>query len=349
MWYLRKTRKLNEVISKLLNGKNFDEAEAYVLMSQISRRNVPLPLVKKLLLSLNKKGVTAEELAGFARALRKDSIRVKAKSDKLVDVCGTGGDKTNTFNVSTTAAFIAAGAGVKVAKHGNSKITSQCGSSDVLRELGINIYLNPNSVARCIDEVGIGFIYAPFHHRTFQYVSQIRKEIGERTVFNLLGPLINPARVERQVLGVYEPKWTKMLCRVLKKIGSRRAYVVCGEGGLDEFSTIGATEVADLNFGIITHYGVFPEDLGIKKVSINEIRGGRVSHNAKIISDCLGTKILSSYQDIALLNASAAIVVSDLAINLRDGLEMARNSLYSGSALAKLKLLREFSSELSTA
>lgn len=349
MRYFKSFPNIDAIISKVLNGVNLRESEAYILMSQIEKRNMSLPLIKDLLLSLQKKVETVDEITGFAKALRKNCVRVNAKSFPLVDICGTGGDAKGTFNVSTVASFIAAGAGVIIAKHGNVSISSSCGSADVMRALGINIYLKPWQIARCIDEIGIGFIFAPFHHPTYQYVADVRKEIGSRTVFNILGPLINPALPKRQVLGVYDSKLVMKIGNVLKRLGSKRAFVAYGSDGLDELSTLGITEIADLNFGIITYYGIDSERFGIKRVSLQDIKGGKPSDNAKIIFNCLDSKISSPYQDIALLNASAAIVVAGLAVNLKEGLELAKQSLCSGKARLKLAMLKILSNELSTA
>ncbi|MDP1688746.1 MAG: anthranilate phosphoribosyltransferase [bacterium] len=343
MWNLNFRTDPKILINKVISGKDLNELEAKRLMNQIAARNITHRQIKEFLTALQIKGATVDEITGFARALRRNSIKVNASSYPLVDVCGTGGDNTNTFNISTAAAFIAAGAGVKIAKHGSVAISSKCGSADVLKELGVKINLTPAQVAYCIDQVGIGFLFAPLFHPVLKFVAPDRARIGTRTVFNLLGPLINPANVTRQVIGVYDPKLVFPIGQVLKNLRIKRAFVVHGAGCLDEISTLGETEVADLNFGIVTHYKIVPESFGIKRNNISEILGGSPKENALIIKICLDPRLPSTHRDIALINAAAAIVVSGLAVNLNKGLNLAKESVYSGNARSTLEELIYFS------
>lgn len=331
------------LINKVISEKDLNELEAKRLMNQIASRNITHRQIKEILVALQLKGATINEITGFAKALRRNSLKVNASSHPLVDVCGTGGDNSNTFNISTAAAFIAAGAGVKIAKHGSVAVSSKCGSADVLKELGVRINLTPDQVACCIDQVGIGFLFAPLFHPVLKFVAPDRARIGTRTVFNILGPLLNPANVERQVLGVYDPKLVFPIGRVLKNLGIKRAFVVHGAGGLDEISTLGETEVADLNFGLVTHYKITPESYGIKRNIISEMLGGGPKENALIIKTCLDPRLPSTHRDIALLNAAAAIVVAGLAININEGLKLAKESIYSGNARSVLEELVYFS------
>ncbi len=298
------------------------------------------------LIALRMKGETVEEITGFARAMRAAAVKVEAKSRPLVDTCGTGGDGSHTFNISTAAAFIAAGAGVKVAKHGNRAASSQCGSADVLEALGVNINLSPEQVARCIDEVGIGFLFARSFHPAMRHAAPVRSELGVRTVFNLLGPLTNPAGATRQVMGVFDAQWVEPIAQVLKNLGAERAFVVHGAGGLDEISTLGATHVADVTPDGVSCYTIAPEDFGIARATLDALRGGTKEQNAEMVLECLGT-VPSPRRDIALLNAAAAIVAAGLAKDLKEGLERAQQSADSGAARGKLEALTAFSQSAS--
>lgn len=330
---------ISEALGRIFLGEDLGEFDAYSTMLDIAKCQAPKDLIKNFLIALKTKGETVEEIAGFARGLRETSIKIEAKSRPIVDNCGTGGDESQTFNISTAAAFIASGAGVKIAKHGNRRVSSKCGSADVLHALGVNINMSPDQVAYCIDAVGIGFLFAGSLHPAMQYVAPVRKEIGVRTVFNLLGPLTNPAGATRQVIGVFDQKWVLPMAHVLEHLGAERAFVVCGVSGLDEISTLGETQIAELWNGNIHTYLITPEDFDIKRVEAAEIRGGTPAENALIMRECLDPSFGGARQDIALLNASAAIVAADLAENLIEGLWLARQSLCDGRAREKLESL----------
>jgi anthranilate phosphoribosyltransferase len=256
----------------------------------------------------------------------------------LVDTCGTGGDATGTFNISTATAFVLAGAGVRVAKHGNRSISSLCGSADVVEALGIRIDIGPDQVARCIDEVGIGFLYAPLLHDAMRYVMLARREMKIRTVFNLLGPLCNPADANAQVLGVYSEKLTEMMAQVLCDLGAQRAFVVHGADGLDEISITGETKISEVRDGQLRTYYVTPEDFGIERAPIESIQGGDVKRNAEIIREILAGEA-GTRRDIVLLNAAAGLVAGGKAPNLRAGIQLARESIDSGAASSILDRL----------
>jgi anthranilate phosphoribosyltransferase len=279
--------------------------------------------------------------------MREAAVKVEAKSRPLVDTCGTGGDGAHTFNISTAAAFIAAGAGVKVAKHGNRAASSQCGSADVLEELGVNLNLSPEQVARCIDEVGIGFLFARSFHPAMRHAAPVRSELGVRTVFNLLGPLTNPAGATRQVLGVFDAQWVEPIAHVLKNLGAERAFVVHGAGGLDEISTLGETHVAEVGQDTILSYTIAPEEFDIQRAMPDDLRGGTPQQNAEIVLECLDA-VPNPRRDIALLNATAAIVAAGLAEDLKEGLERAQQSVNSGAARETLEALIALSHSVDT-
>jgi anthranilate phosphoribosyltransferase len=311
------------------------------------------------LTALRMKCETVEELIGFARVMRAKASPVRPRCtvaaafsgtdrEMLVDTCGTGGDAAGTFNISTATAFVVAGAGVRVAKHGNRSVSSQCGSADVVEALGIRIDLSPDAVARCIDEVGIGFLYAPLLHEAMRYVMIARREMKIRTVFNLLGPLCNPASADAQVLGVYAEKLTEMMAQVLCELGARRAFVVHGSDGLDEITITGESKISEVRDDEVRTYYVTPEDFGLNRAPIESIQGGDTRRNAEIIREILrgsgGTRT-----DVVLLNAAAGLVTGGKAANLRDGISQARESILSGSALSRLDRLVKLSHQLAHA
>ncbi|MCS6861148.1 MAG: anthranilate phosphoribosyltransferase [Abditibacteriales bacterium] len=333
---------MRDTLQKIIDHHPLTEPEAHDAMQRIMAGEATAVQIAALLVALRMKGETVEEITGFARAMRAAAVKVEARSRPLVDTCGTGGDGSHTFNISTAAAFLAAGAGVKVAKHGNRAASSQCGSADVLEALGVNINLSPEQVARCIDEIGIGFLFARTFHPAMRHAAPVRSELGVRTVFNLLGPLTNPAGATRQVMGVFDARWVEPIAHVLKNLGAERAFVVHGAGGLDEISTLGETQVAEVGPEGILSYTIAPEDFGIARAAPADLRGGAPPQNAAMILECLSAAP-SPRRDIALLNAAAAIVVAGLAKDLREGLERARHAADSGAAREKLEALRAFS------
>jgi anthranilate phosphoribosyltransferase len=312
--------------------------------------------IAAFLTALRMKGETVEELIGFAQVMREKVARVRTRADEvagltgtdremLIDTCGTGGDASGSFNVSTATAFVVAGAGLKVAKHGNRSASSLCGSADVVETLGVNLELPPAQVGRCIDEAGIGFLYAPLLHTAMKHVMAARRELGFRTVFNLLGPLTNPAGANAQIIGVAAAALTEPLARVLAELGTFRAFVVHGADGLDEISTTGESRVSEVREGVVRTFTVRPEDFGLPRASIGDLRGGDREQNARIIRGLLDGE-RGPRRDIVLMNAAAALVAGAKARDLKEGVEMAARSVDTGAARDKLQRLVALSRKL---
>ncbi|MBA3037990.1 MAG: anthranilate phosphoribosyltransferase, partial [Desulfobacterium sp.] len=294
--------------------------------------------------ALATKGETFEELAGAASAMRKKARRIQTTAKTVVDTCGTGGDGASTFNISTTSAFVVAGCGVTVAKHGNRSVSSKCGSADLLEELGIKLDTAPEIVEEAIQEIGIGFLFAPLYHEAMKYAAKARKEIGLRSIFNMLGPLTNPASANYQILGVYAPKLTEMFAYALRILGVKRAFVVHGHDGLDEISICAPTRISELNDGLIRTYDIDPEDFFGKTAKADDLMGGTAFDNAQITKNILnGEK--GPKRDIILINASAALVAAGKASNLKEGIILAQISIDSGAAISKLEALVRFTQE----
>ncbi len=326
---------MKEYIQKLIQKQDLTSDEAETAISKIFTEATDAQIAA-FLTALKLKGEAPVEIAGLARGMKKAANRISPKvSGILVDTCGTGGDSTGTINVSTGAALVAAGAGVPVAKHGNYSITSKSGSADVLKELGVRIDSPPEEVEKTIESVGIGFMLAPVFHPSMKRVAQIRRDLGFRTVFNILGPLTNPAGAQAQVIGVFDNSLCGPMANVLKLLGTKRALVVHGSG-MDEISNAGETAIAELNEGRITKYTISPEKLGIKRVQVSEIAGGTPEENARDIVEVLKGK-KGAKRDIIAINAGAALLVSGKAENLDSGVRLAVKSIDSGAALNKLK------------
>lgn len=307
-------------------------------MTEIMNGEATPAQIGSFLTALRLKGESIDEITGFAEVMRDKATRIECTREDVVDTCGTGGDGLSTFNISTCAAVVAAGAGVAVAKHGNRSVSSSCGSADVLKELGVNIEADPPIVERCLEEVGIGFLFAPKLHLAMKYAIGPRREIGIRTVFNILGPLTNPAGARRQLLGVYDGALTDTLARVLSKLGSKRVFVVHGEDGLDEISTTGPTQVTELNEGQVRTYSIHPEDFDLPVAVMDDLTGGDAAANAAILKGVLsGQK--DAKRDIVLLNSAAVIVAAGKASDLKEGLERAAESIDSGLAAKALEQL----------
>ena len=288
-------------------------------------------------MGLRVRGETVDEITGAVATMRAKMLKVEAPPD-AIDVVGTGGDASGSYNISTCAAFIVAGAGVPVAKHGNRALSSRSGAADVLAALGVRIDLAPEAISRCIGEAGIGFMFAPAHHPAMKHVGPTRVELATRTIFNLLGPLSNPANVKRQMVGVFSRQWCEPLANVLKNLGSERAYVVHGSDGLDEITTAGPTHVAALENGTVNTFDIAPEDVGLPKAKPETLRGGDAAANAAALSAVLkGTK--GPFRDVAVFNAAAALVVAGRAKSLQDGVALANKSLNSGEAEGRLDRL----------
>jgi anthranilate phosphoribosyltransferase len=343
---------IDEILKQIDTGEDLTRAQADGVMEQILSGAAADTQIVKLLSGLQVKGETVDELVGFATAMRRHATKifpshVARQNEPLVDTCGTGGDAKGTFNVSTAAAFVVAGAGVRVAKHGNRSISSKCGSADVLEELGVRIDLEPEQVARCIDEIGIGFLFAPAIHAATRHAMRARQEMRGRTVFNLLGPLTNPAAASAQVTGVYQASFTELMARALGELGVKRAFVVHGADGLDEISIAGETCVAELRDGAVRIYTVVPEDFGLPRASLENILGGDAKHNAQIIHKVLGRSLLyrahGPHRDIVRANAAAALVASGRASDWVDGVRIATESIDSGAARERLEALVAFS------
>ncbi|MBI5467494.1 MAG: anthranilate phosphoribosyltransferase, partial [Deltaproteobacteria bacterium] len=289
--------------------------------------------------ALRMKGETVAEITGAARVMREKATRIEAPGDNVVDTCGTGGDESMTFNISTAAAFVASGAGVTVAKHGNRSVSSKCGSADVLKSLGVNIEAEVSRVEECIREAGIGFLFAPLLHGAMKYAAPVRRELGIRSIFNILGPLTNPAGAKRQLLGVYDPALTDILAMVLFNLGSVHAFIVRGEDGLDEITLTGETRVTELKDGSVRTYHIKPEDFGFERCSPADLKGGDPEVNAGIILGVLGGG-KGPARDIVLLNSAAAIVAGGKAGRIEEGIALAHGSIDSGEALGKLEKLK---------
>ncbi len=332
---------IKQAIGVVLDGRDLTAAEAEAVMEQIMHGEATPAQIGGFLIALRSKGETVEEVTGFARAMRSNAVSVVPRRSFVIDTCGTGGDGAGTFNISTVAAFVVAAAGLPVAKHGNRSVSSKCGSADVLEALGVNLDLSPRGVAACIDEVGIGFLYAPRLHPAMKHAVGPRREMGVRTVFNILGPLTNPAGAQAQVLGVYDGSLTELMARVLGALGSHGAFVVHGAGGLDELSTIGPNRVTRLRGGAVETFCLDPQDLGLGRATLSDLKGGTVQANAAI-----ATRILHGERgprrDVVLLNASAALATGGLADDLRQGLDLAADSIDSGAARAKVDELVAF-------
>ena len=331
-----------EAIRRLLDGEDLGRETARAVMQQIMGGEATDAQIGAYLVALRCKGETAEEIAGSAELMRQKATPVPSSREPLVDTCGTGGDGAGTFNISTTVAFVAAGAGLAVAKHGNRAVSSKSGSADVLKELGVNVEADAAAVGRCIDEVGIGFLFAPMLHGAMKHAIGPRREIGARTVFNVLGPLTNPAGARRQLIGVYDPALTEPLAQVLHSLGAERAYVVHGSDGLDEITLTGPTRVSELDGGQVSTYEIAPEQFGMQPCAAADLEGGDAAANAAILRDILGGAA-GPRRDVVLLNAAAAVAAGGLAEDLAGGLGLARQSIDGGKALEALEGLKRAS------
>jgi anthranilate phosphoribosyltransferase len=348
-----------EAIRALVDRRDLTRIEAAAAMEAIMSGSATNAQIAAFLVALRMKGESVEELIGLAQVMRQKAVKVRTRTadvvaatgtdrEMLIDTCGTGGDASGTFNVSTATAFVVAGAGLKVAKHGNRSVSSLCGSADVVETLGISIELTPAQVGRCVDEVGIGFLYAPLLHTAMKHVMAARREMGIRTAFNMLGPLTNPAGANAQVIGVYARSLTEPLARVLAELGTIRAFVVHGADGLDEISNTGESHVSEVHEGLVRSAVLRPEDFGLPRATMRDLRGGDRAENAEIIRRILDGDT-GPRRDIVLMNAAAALVVGGRARDLKEGVELAGSALDSGAARAKLDSLIELSRQLAGA
>ena len=335
---------IREAIEKLIRGADLTQREAAQVMEEIMTGEATPAQFGAFVIGLRLKGETVDEMTGLAAVMRDKSLKVDF-SGPSVDTCGTGGDDLGTFNISTVAAFVVAGAGIVVAKHGNRAMTSKSGSADVLEKQGVKIDLGPEGVKRCMEEAGIGFMFAPRFHPAMKFAVQPRREIGVRTVFNILGPLTNPAGAEAQVLGVPTDSVGEKMVQVLQRLGSERAIVVHAEDGLDEISLNSNTSIWDLKDRSIKHYTIGPDDLGLAPASLQSLAGGSVEDNADTMTEVL-KGASGPRRDVVVANAAGGIVAGGKAADLREGVQLAQESIDSGRALEKLELLREVSQGL---
>ncbi|OGC24364.1 anthranilate phosphoribosyltransferase [candidate division WOR-1 bacterium RIFOXYB2_FULL_42_35] len=337
---------IKDAIKKIVERQDLTRQEAAETMDTIMKGEATPSQIAAFITALRMKGEAVDEITGCAEKMRQHAININPQSKNLVDTCGTGGDVSGTFNISTITALVAAGAGISIAKHGNRSVSSRCGSADLLEALGVKIDLEPNKVEQCINEVGMGFIFAPIFHQAMKFAMPTRKEIGIRTVFNILGPLTNPARANAQVLGVFHPNLTEMLAAVLGNLGVKQALVVHGMDGLDEISICDKTLVSQLKDGKVENYLIKPEDLGIKRAKREEILGGSVEENVEITYKILTGKEKGPKRDIVLVNAAAAIYVGGKSKDLKAGIKIASDSIESGAANKKLEELIACTSKL---
>ena len=335
---------IKEAIAKLVGKNDLTESEAEAVMNQIMHGEATPSQIGAFLTALRLKGETVTEITGCARAMRANAIKVNPDQEILIDTCGTGGDTTGTFNISTVVSLVVSGAGLAVAKHGNRSVSSSCGSADLFETLGVKIDLGPEEVAKCIDEVGIGFLFAPRFHPAMKYAAGPRREMGIRTIFNILGPLANPAPVSIQLMGVYAPNLTETLAHVLNSLGIHQALVVNG-GGLDELSTTATNTISQLKNGEVNTYSLDSRELGLPQASLDELKGGTPQENAEIALNLLRGES-GAKRDIVLLNAAAALVAAKQTEDFRTGVTIAAESIDSGKALKKLEQLIKLSNAL---
>lgn len=332
---------IKAVLGTLVEAINLKEEEARQVMGEIMEGKATPAQIASFLTALRMKGETVAEITGFARAMLKKVDAFSIKIDTLVDTCGTGGDSLNTFNISTAVALVVAGAGLSVAKHGNRALSSKCGSADVLEALGVKLTTPKEKVKECLEKIGIGFLFAPCCHPAMKYALAPRQEMGMRTVFNILGPLINPLGANVRLMGVHSSSLTEPLAKVLKNLGVESAFVVWGEDGLDEISINARTRITELKEGKIKTYYIRPEDFAMARASLKEIRGGDREENARIIKDILGGE-KGAKRDVVLINAAACLVAAERAKSFKEGIEIAKNSIDSGKAKKKLQSLINF-------
>jgi anthranilate phosphoribosyltransferase len=332
-----------EALQQLLNREHFTYAQMLEIMRMMMSGELTSVQISSLLMGLRMKGETVDEIAAAAKVMRDLSTKVTISDTRhLIDTCGTGGDGIQTFNVSTACAFVAAAAGAKVAKHGGRSVSSSCGSADVLEALGVNVNASPEQVAQCVDEIGIGFMFAPNHHSAMKHAAPVRREMGIRTLFNLLGPMTNPAGAKRQVMGVFHPDLTILLAQVLQQLGSTHVMVVHGCDGMDEISFTGDTFVAELKDGQVHEYTVNPRQFGLPLHALASIQIESAAQSKAMILAVLGGE-KGAARDIVLLNAGAAIYVAGLVPSLAEGIKKAAEVIDNGAALAKLEALKQVS------
>jgi anthranilate phosphoribosyltransferase len=330
------------LLGKLIGGENLAFGEMQSAMDGIMEGRWTPAQIAGFLIALRIKGETPEEIAAAAHTLRSKAVAVPVSRPNVIDTCGTGGDHSGTFNISTAAAVVAAAAGASVAKHGNRAISSRCGSANVLQELGVNLELTPEQVGACVDRVGVGFLFAPKLNPAMKHVAGPRQELGQRTIFNLMGPLLNPARARRQLIGVFDNKLTRVLAEVLQRLDSEHVLIVSSSDGLDEISLCAPTKVAELKNGVVSEYVLNPQEFGFSLATKEDLLGGDAPQNAAILLEIFGGA-KGPKRDIVVLNAAAALYVSGLATSIKEGVAKARQALDSGAAKKTLEIWVEFS------
>lgn len=330
---------IREAIAKLTENQDLTYSEAKAVMEEIMDGTATQGQMGGFLMALSMQGETIDEITAFATVMREKGVKIQPERE-VIDIVGTGGDKVGTFNISTTAAFVVAAGGVPVAKHGNRSVSSKSGAADVLEKLGINVSLSAEQNERILNETGMCFMFAPVYHASMKYAAPVRKELGVRTVFNILGPLSNPAAATMQLLGVYDKKLGKPLAQVLANLGVTRGVAVCGEDGLDEITLTGETEVHEIRFGEITSYSITPEQFGLKRCPLEDLIGGSPEENAEITLDILTGRETGPKRDVVLLNAGMSLYLGIDGITLEEGIHMAEELIDSGAAMKKYEEFR---------
>ncbi len=333
-----------EATEKITQKIDLAQEEMELVMGEIMAGNVATSQVVSFLTALSAKGETIDEITAAARVMRSHAVKISTNKETILDTCGTGGDKKDTFNISTVVAFVVAGCGVTVAKHGNRSVSSCCGSADILEAAGVKINLSKEKIERCLDKIGIGFLFAPNMHPAMKHAMAARKEIGKRTIFNILGPLCNPAKATNQLIGVFSPELAPVLAQVAGNLGVKHALVVHGKDGLDEITTTDETMISEFIGGKVNSYEISPKDFGIKEAYPEDLQGGTVHDNVQIMLEVLNSKS-GPARDIVILNASAALYAADRVRSIKDGISLANDSIDSGRALTKLAFLKELSNE----
>lgn len=336
---------MKEAVQKVVDRQDLTEEEAKRVMNIMLSGEATQAQIGTFLTAMRMKGETLEELTGFAAVLKEKAEHIAPKTANYVDLVGTGGDRTFTFNVSTTSAFVAAGAGLPIAKHGNRSISSKSGAGDVLEALGVNIMAEPEVVTKCVEEAGIGFMFAQRFNKSMRYVGQARKEMGIRTVFNILGPLANPSDAKCMVVGVYDPAMTDMVAKVMNRLGVENGLVVSGEDHMDEFTLTGKTTVSQIKSGKVSTYQVTPEQFGLKRATLEELQGGDGKENAKITTAILKGEERGAKREIVLLNAGATLYAGRKATSMEEGIKLAAESIDSGKAYGVLEKLVKLSNQ----
>lgn len=334
---------MKDLLEKIINGNNLTFDEAYKVMYSVMSGEVNNSRIASLLTALRMKKETPEEVAGFIKAMREKVIPIKCEDDKLIDVCGTGGDGSGTFNISTAVAFVVAGAGVKVAKHGNRSISSKSGSSDVLHELGVDVQLSPELSEKALNEIGIAFLFAPLYHPAMKHVAPIRKELEFRSIFNILGPLTNPAGTNRQLIGTFNYETAKLMAEATKYLDSKKICFVCTSNSFDEVTLTDKTNVIETNGSTSMHlYELSPEDFGFEKIYMDDLKGGSAKDNAEIIYKIFSLKEKNSAYKVVVANSALALKVAGVSDNLKECISIAEESILSGKTLEKLNQLKIF-------